>query len=128
MISGSIKVVGLTDISSLNNPQYSVFSNTTKKIKMQFKVVFALAFATLAAAGSIRRADTNPNKGITNSAKTDPAKTNSANTNTNPTTTNQSTKIEPPVPGKDTIVPSECGSGHLRCCKFHFSKIVIVLR
>ena len=56
---------------------------------MQFKVVSALIFATLAAAGSLPRADAN---------------------------------IAPPVPGKTTIGPSECSSGHLRCCKFHFSQ------
>ena len=36
--------------------------------------------------------------------------------------------VAPPVSGKTTIAASQCGSGHLRCCKFHFSpKIVIVL-
>ena len=64
---------------------------------MQFKVISALAFATLAAAGAFPRAD--------------------------PT-------IAPPVPGTPppTINASKCNAGQLQCCKFHFSKVVIVLQ
>ena len=64
---------------------------------MQFKVVTALIFATLAAASAVQvpRADTN---------------------------------IAPPFPDRSSISGSECSDGHLRCCKFHFHKIVIVLR
>ena len=32
------------------------------------------------------------------------------------------TNIAPPFPGRSTIGGSECGSGLLRCCKFHFPK------
>ena len=95
--SGSIKVAGFTNFLHLNNPQYSVFSFTTKKkSNMQFKVS-ALIFATLAAAGALPRADAN---------------------------------IAPPFPGNPppTIDASKCSSGHLRCCKFHFPKSVVVLR
>ena len=88
MTSGSIKVAGLSDFLHLNKPRYSVFSITTERSNMQFKIVSALIFATLAAAGALPRADAN---------------------------------IDPPVPGKTTISPSECTSGHLRCCKFSFS-------
>ena len=120
---------------------------------MQFKVICALAFATLAAAGALPRDDTNPNPPTTNSANTDPANTNhgttnsgntnpgntnSGNTNpgntnpghTSPGNTNQGSNIAPPYPGTPlpTIDSSKCSAGHLRCCKFHFPKIVIVLQ
>ena len=81
---------------------------------MQFKVLFALAFATLAAA-AVPAANTNPNPAT-------PANPNKG------TSTNQGTSIAPPFPGKDTIGGSECSSGHLRCCKFYSPAIVIILR
>ena len=76
---------------------------------MQFKVVIALAFATLAAASAL------------------PAGTNPVNPGTK-SGANQSANIAPPFPGKETITPKECSSGHLRCCKSHLPKIVIVLQ
>ena len=71
---------------------------------MQFRVVFSLAFATLAVADALPGASTNPNRGTINKGT-----------------------IFPPFPGKDTIGGSECSSGHLRCCKFYFPKIFIEL-
>ena len=74
---------------------------------MQFKVLFALAFATLAAAVP--------------SADSGPAKTNQG-------TTASQVKLEPPFTAGKTIKASQCSSGHLRCCKFHFPEIDIVRR
>ena len=72
---------------------------------MQFKVVFALAFATFVAAAP--PADSSPAKTVTNQG----------------TTLNE---VEPPFTVGETIGASKCGSAHLRCCKFHFLKVVIV--
>ena len=96
---------------------------------MQFKVVSALLFATLAAAGTLP--NTNPTNPANDHTNTDPAKTstntNPGNTNpgnTNPSNTNQGTNnINAPFPGTNggappTINASKCDSGHLRCCKF----------
>jgi hypothetical protein len=73
-------------------------------MQFKFKVAFALAFATLAAAGA---SDNKP--GPAGSGKsTDPGKS-----------TGQGTKVAPPFPSKGTIGGGQCSSGHLRCCKFH---------
>jgi hypothetical protein len=86
---------------------------------MQFKVVCALLFATLAAAATV---PVDPGGSDPEPSKTPPA---------NPSNQVGTTKVEPPfLPTSGDIPPiikaSKCSAGHLRCCKFSFSLIVIL--
>jgi hypothetical protein len=81
---------------------------------MQFKVVCALLFATLAAAATV--------PGDDSPGGTTPA---------NPTNQVGITQVKPPfLPTSGNTPPiikaSKCSAGHLRCCKFSFSLIVIL--
>ena len=130
--SGSIKTPGFIDFLHSNNPQYSSFQHYNKKTNnMQFKVISALVFATLAAASAIP--DNNPANASPATTPSNPTTGNTKPGNTNPSNTNSGAKVAPPFPATNggtppTIDASKCSSGHLLCCKFHFSKIVIVLR
>jgi hypothetical protein len=110
-----------------------------QKNNMQFKVITALFFSTLAAASTLPTNPGNSNPGNTDTSKTPTTPTTG---NTNPGSTNQGTnqntnkganKVNPPYPATGggappTISASKCSAGHLLCCKFHFPKIVIVLQ